>query len=69
MDIMNPTAVIGTNAWGSKLYSKGIRGSYVPDEILIDAMRESREQDIPFYDLAALFFGMIFFSKAIHSFL
>lgn len=52
MDIMNPTAVIGTNAWGSKLYSKGIRGSYVPDEILIDAMRESREQDIPFYDLA-----------------
>ena len=52
MDIMNPTAVIGTNAWGSKLYSKGMRGSYVPDEILIDAMRESREQDIPFYDLA-----------------
>ena len=52
MDIMNPTAVIGTNAWGSKLYSKGIRGSYVPDEVLIDAMRESREQDIPLYDLA-----------------
>jgi aryl-alcohol dehydrogenase-like predicted oxidoreductase len=52
MDIMNPSAVIGTNAWGSKLYSKGIRGSYVPDEVLIDAMRESRERDIPLYDLA-----------------
>ncbi len=52
MDIMNPTAVIGTNAWGSKLYSIGVRGNYLPDEVIIEAIRESRKQDIPLFDLA-----------------
>ena len=27
MDILKPTAVIGTNAWGSALYEKAMRGS------------------------------------------
>ncbi len=52
MDIMNPAAVIGTNAWGSKMYSRMLRGSYVPDEVLIEAMAQAREQDIPLYDMA-----------------
>ena len=29
MDILNPSAVVGTNSWGGKLYSKAIRGNYV----------------------------------------
>ena len=29
MDILKPTAVIGTNAWGGALYEKAIRGSVV----------------------------------------
>ena len=29
MDIMKPIAVIGTNAWGGKLYGKAIRVNYV----------------------------------------
>lgn len=52
MNIMNPDAVIGTNAWGGKLYGKVLRGSYVPDDVLLEAMEQAREQDIPFYDMA-----------------
>ena len=52
MDILNPAAVIGTNAWGSKAYSRAMRGSYVPDDVLIDSMREAREQDIALFDMA-----------------
>lgn len=52
MDILKPTAVIGTNAWGGSLYGKAIRGSYVEQEIIIDAMRTAKEEDIPLYDLA-----------------
>ncbi|MBQ8982585.1 MAG: aldo/keto reductase [Lachnospiraceae bacterium] len=52
MDILNPTAVIGTNAWGGSLYGKAIRGSYVEDDIILDAMRVAKEEDIPLYDLA-----------------
>lgn len=46
MDIMKPTAVIGTNAWGGKLYGKVMRGSYVEDEVIRDAMKTAKEQDI-----------------------
>ena len=52
MDIMHPTAVIGTNAWGSKAYSKAMRGSYVSDDILIEAIGESKKQDIQVFDMA-----------------
>ena len=38
MDILKPTAVIGTNAWGGKLYGKAIRGNYVEDDIIKEAM-------------------------------
>lgn len=52
MNILNPTAVIGTNSWGGKIYGKAMRGSYVDDNVIKDAMKEAFEQDIPIYDLA-----------------
>jgi aryl-alcohol dehydrogenase-like predicted oxidoreductase len=52
MDILKPTAVIGTNAWGGALYEKAIRGSAVDNDVLRDAMKMAREKDIPIYDLA-----------------
>ena len=52
MDIMKPIAVIGTNAWGGKLYGKAIRGNYVEDDVIMDAMRTAKECDIAIYDLA-----------------
>lgn len=52
MDILNPAAVIGTNSWGGKLYGKALRGSYVTDEVILEAMKEAKRQDICLYDLA-----------------
>lgn len=52
MDIMKPSAVIGTNAWGGKLYGKAVRGSYVEDEVIKEAMAEAKTQEIYIYDLA-----------------
>ena len=52
MDILKPTAVIGTNAWGSALYEKAMRGSSVDDDVLKSAMKMAQEKDIPIYDLA-----------------
>ncbi len=52
MDILNPSAVIGTNAWGGKLYGKAVRGNYVSETVIKDAMKEAHEQDIYIYDLA-----------------
>ena len=52
MDIMKPAAVIGTNAWGGKLYGKAMRGNYVEDEVIRNAMKTAKEQDICIYDLA-----------------
>ena len=52
MDILKPTAVIGTNAWGSALYEKAMRGNAVGDDVLRDAMDMAQEKDIPLYDLA-----------------
>ena len=45
-------AVIGTNSWGSKAYGKALRGSYVPDSVIKDAMREAGKQGLMIYDLA-----------------
>lgn len=51
MDILHPIAVIGTNSWGGKLYGKAIRGSYVTDEVIMEAMEEAERQDIALYAL------------------
>lgn len=52
MDILKPAAVIGTNSWGGKAYGKAIRGSYVDENVIQDAMREATKQDVTIYDLA-----------------
>ena len=46
MNGVESKAVIGTNSWGGKAYGKAIRGSYVEDSIIKDAMREAEKQGI-----------------------
>jgi aryl-alcohol dehydrogenase-like predicted oxidoreductase len=45
-------AVIGTNSWGGKAYGNAIRGSYVEDSVIMEAMREAGKQGLMIYDLA-----------------
>ncbi len=48
----NIKAVIGTNSWGSKAYGKILRGSYVEDDVIQDAMKEADAIALTVYDLA-----------------
>lgn len=52
MDILQPSAVIGTNAWGSAAYSVMVRGSYVEDDVIREAMGKAAQKDLKIYDLA-----------------
>ena len=52
MDILQPSAVIGTNAWGSAAYSVMVRGSYVEDDVIREAMGKAAQKDLKVYDLA-----------------
>lgn len=52
MEKIEAKAVIGTNSWGSKAYGKAVRGSYVEDSVIKDAMREAGKQGLMIYDLA-----------------
>lgn len=52
MGNMETKAVIGTNSWGGKAYGTALRGSYVPDSVIKDAMREAGKQGLMIYDLA-----------------
>ena len=52
MENMEVKAVIGTNSWGGKAYGTALRGSYVPDSVIKDAMREAAKQGLMIYDLA-----------------
>ncbi|OPZ19925.1 MAG: General stress protein 69 [Firmicutes bacterium ADurb.BinA205] len=45
-------AVIGTNSWGSKAYGRILRGSYVEDDVIRDAMKEAAAHGLTVYDLA-----------------
>ena len=45
-------AVIGTNSWGSKAYGKILRGSYVRDDVIRDAVKEADALGLTVYDLA-----------------
>ena len=45
-------AVIGTNSWGGKAYGKAIRGSYVEESVIKEAMLEAKKQGLMIYDLA-----------------
>ncbi|MBR3045661.1 MAG: aldo/keto reductase [Oscillospiraceae bacterium] len=52
MDNAEVKAVIGTNSWGGKAYGKAVRGSYVEDSVIKEAMREAAKQGLRVYDLA-----------------
>ncbi|MBQ7990422.1 MAG: aldo/keto reductase [Oscillospiraceae bacterium] len=52
MSRIEAKAVIGTNSWGGKAYGNVLRGSYVEDEVIKDAMREADKQGLFIYDLA-----------------
>lgn len=52
MEVLKADAVIGTNSWGSKAYCKAIRGSYISDSIIKEAMAEASRQGLEIYDLA-----------------
>lgn len=52
MDNFMVKAVIGTNSWGGKVYGKAIRGSYVDDSVIKEAMAEADKQGLKIYDLA-----------------
>lgn len=52
MDIFEPSAVIGTNSWGSAAYSVMVRGSYVDNDVIKSAMHTADECDLKIYDLA-----------------
>ena len=45
-------AVICTNSWDGKVYGKILRGSYIEDNIIRDAMTEADILGLTVYDLA-----------------
>ena len=50
--VMDIKAVIGTNSWGGKAYGRILRGSYVEDSVIREAMQEADRQGLRVYDLA-----------------
>lgn len=52
MDIFEPSAVIGTNSWGSAAYSVMVRGSYVDEDVIKSAMKTADKCGLKIYDLA-----------------
>ena len=50
--IREPTAVIGTNAWGGALYGKLLRGSSVSEETIHEAVRTAVSEGIAVFDTA-----------------
>ena len=52
MDIRNPSAVIGTNSWGTAAYGVLVRGSSVNEETVRAAVRKAEQCDLKLFDLA-----------------
>lgn len=52
MDILHPSAVIGTNSWGSAAYGVMVRGSSVDKETIRSAMQAAEKAELKIYDLA-----------------
>ena len=50
--VLVPKAVIGTNAWGDALYGKMVRGSYVTEDVMLEAVKTAVRVGIPFFDTA-----------------
>ena len=42
MEMDNIRAVIGTNSWGSKLYGELLRGSYVSETVIKEAVEKAK---------------------------
>ena len=45
-------AVVGTNAWGGALYGKVLRGSYVEEDVIREAVQAAMDEDIAIFDTA-----------------
>ena len=45
-------AVIGTNAWGDAFYEKMLRGSYVEESVIRNAVLVAVAEGIPVFDTA-----------------
>ena len=45
-------AVVGTNAWGDALYGKMLRGSYVEEDVIREAVQTAIDEDIAMFDTA-----------------
>ena len=52
MEMDNIRAVIGTNSWGSKLYGKLLRGSYVSETVIKEAVEKAKSLGITVLDTA-----------------
>lgn len=52
MDSIKPMAVIGTNSWGSKAYGKLVRGSYVDEKTLGEAVALAKNEGLLAFDVA-----------------
>ena len=51
----NPSAVIGTNSWGSAAYEKIIRGSVVDNDTLKEAMKVAERHNMTISQVAIFF--------------
>ena len=45
-------AVVGTNSWGSKVYGKLLRGSYVDETVINTAVKRAMELGLYVFDTA-----------------
>ena len=45
-------AVVGTNAWGDALYGKMLRGSFVEEDVIREAVQTAIDEDIAIFDTA-----------------
>ncbi len=52
MEMDNIRAVIGTNSWGSKLYGKLLRGSYVSETVIKEAVEKAKSLGVTVLDTA-----------------
>ena len=52
MDILKPSAVVGTNSWGSAAYGKMLRGESVGVDTIRACFERARERGLLIFDLA-----------------
>lgn len=52
MDILKPSAVVGTNSWGSAVYGKVLRGESVDTDTIRKCYERAKEKDLLIFDLA-----------------